>query len=406
MLAVPAVSAAPLQAPSTVDQVTTGASETQVSEAEQDVQGQTNYTRLYVDDDYRHIQLKPGESDSFTVSVRNDDDSEVTVDPHLYLPPTGDLPVKESWVSIDEGELTLNSDEQREITVDITIPEDANLGDYRGKIVMTNETITYPGAPPRPVHAATFTASVYKEPTIEITDRSYRSTQIQAGGAQTYSFTIENTGEQAVPVDPTMANERHTRYPSGENSELKRSWLTIDAPTEIPPGEIAHVNVTVEPPTDASVGRYNAELDLGLKDPARDDRNDYWQRVNLHFQVWDQPEEPFTTDFSVSREANNVTLTVNTDGLRQANAQPPNFDVEFEAPDGTTIEANRVQKSTTGRVDLAENSETMPARTYGPHNNRMTFTYQLDNPDAGEWEVNIMPESTTQFSYEIVRNEG
>jgi hypothetical protein len=61
--------------------------------------------------------------------------------------------------------------------------------------------------------------------------------------------------------------------------------LEIDAPSEIALGETETVNVTVTPPDDAERGRDDAELNRGIRDPARDKRDTHWQEIDLNVQV-------------------------------------------------------------------------------------------------------------------------
>jgi hypothetical protein len=365
----------------------------------------SNYTRLYVEDGYRSLDLKPGESDSFTVTVENGEDEAVTVDPHLYLPRVGDRPVEEEWVSIQGGETTLDAGEEQTVTVSVSVPESADLANYRGMVAFTNETVTYPGRPARPVHAASFHVEVYREPTVSVVDGEYMHAQVQAGESYTHSITVENTGEQAVPVNPKLNTDDGYHVVGGQESSFERSWVDIEAPSEIGAGETATVNVTITPPEDTDVGDYRAELDLGIKDPARDGRNNYWQRISLGVQVWEQPEDPYTTAVEVAEGTDAMTVKLSAPNHERVDTEPASFNVSLVAPDGTVIDAERVQTTERGHVDLAE-SEQSEDSAYGSVGGEQTMTYRVEEPAAGDWTVRIMPENTIQFGYEIVRNEG
>ncbi|MFC7132382.1 MULTISPECIES: NEW3 domain-containing protein [Salinibaculum] len=404
-LVAPAASAATTQVQPQADTPDAAATTGEASSS-QSGQAPTNYTRLYVEDNYRSLELKPGEETSFDVTVANEDEEAVTINPHLYVPPVGQQPVKSEWVSFSEDEVTLESGGETTITVDISVPEDADLGNYHGMIAMTDEMISYPGTPQRPVHAATFSVDVYEEPTVSIVDGQHMHTQIQADESYTHSIVIENTGEQAVPVDPTVNRERGYRVPPTETASFERSWMEIDAPSEIPAGETATVTVTVTPPADAAVGDYDVELNLGLKDPARTDQSEYWQQVGLGFQVWDQPEEPFTTSFDVSEETSTLTLKLDAPMGRAASADGASFDVSFVTPNGTTVDAERVSTTNSGHVDLADERAADDGSAYGTHGGDQTFTYRVEDPEAGEWTAEIMPENAIEFGYDIVRDES
>jgi hypothetical protein len=370
-----------------------------------------NYTRLYIDDRHQHLELKPGESTSFTVTVENGDDEAVEVSPEVYIPPRGERPIEESWVSIDTDSETLEPGEEREFEVEVSVPDDAELNDYGGMIAFTDEKITYPGQPERPVHSVSLNVDVWKEPTVEVRTDRHTFTRIQAGDSYTTEIVIENTGDEAVPVNPQLNPEDNGRHmPPTSRETVERSWFDIDAPNEVAPGETATVEVTVTAPDDADRGDYQAALDLGLKDPARPDRSNYWQRVDFRFQVWTQPEEPFETGFDVSSDAENIALELAAGASHYDNSEldSPSFDVTFVSPDGTEMDAKRVQVTNSGSVNLAEDrpEPTAEDSTYASDGDRQTFRYEVDDPEAGSWSVQIMPEDVMHFNYDIIRNEG
>jgi hypothetical protein len=184
--------------------------------------------------------------------------------------------------------------------------------------------------------------------------------------------------------------------------------VNIDAPSEIGAGETETVEITVSPPADAERGDYNAEIDLGLRDPARNERDSHWQELRLRFQVWTQPEEPFETSFGVREEATDATLKLESDRHPRTSGDgtEADFDVTFVSPDGTEIDAERVQVTDKGRVSLGdERRPTMSDGTYSAGGDHQTFKYRLDDPEAGTWSVRITPENTMEFNYEITRNE-
>lgn len=375
-----------------------------------------NYTRLYVDDEYHRLELKPGESESFEVTVENGEDGPVEITPGLFLPRVGDRPVEESWVSIEPGEATLEADAERTVTVTVSVPEDAELGQYRGAVRFTDETIQHPGRPPRPVHAATFRVQVTRDPTVFVRplDRGYR--QIEAGDSYTYSVQINNTGEESVPLDPTLQVREDRRPRPGAAPSADRAWFTIDAPSQVPAGESATVEVTVDVPEDASRDSYSAELDLGLRDPARPDGRDHWQRTRIRFEVWKQPDEPFGKVFDVSEGTDSVTVELSAGGRRNAEDEPASFDVSLVGPDGETVEPERVETTDRGHVDLSGDRRRYryaPAdggaasgSAYADEGGERVVRYRLDSPDSGEWTLRVMPEDTVRFRYEIIRDES
>ncbi len=367
--------------------------------------GETNYTRLYVDDQYRNVRLQPGGSETVTITVENGEDEAVDLSPKLFVPPRGERPVKSEWVSIESSDLELDAGEEREFDVTVSVPEDAEINRYAGEIALTDERISYPGRPEQPVNGVSLSVEVWQEPTVRVVSDTYMHSQVQAGDSFTREFVVKNTGEQAVPVNPELVTgDRYMPY--GDRNVLERSWVDIDSPGEIDPGETETIEVTVTPPDDADRGDYRAELDLGLKDPARPERSSHWQRVSLRFQVWTQPEEPYETAFEVSEDAENVTLDVSASRYRSADSDPASFDVTFVAPDGTEVDAERVSVTNRGSVDLGGARQRASSDgTYASGGESQTFEYRLDDPEAGSWSVRIMPENAMQFSYEITRDE-
>jgi hypothetical protein len=364
-----------------------------------------NYTRLYVDDQYQNLRLQPGESETITITVENGEDEAVDLSPHLFVPPRGERPIDEEWVTIETDDLELDAGETREFNVTVDVPEDVAINRYGGAVALTDETISYPGRPAQPVNGVSLSVEVWQEPTVRVVSDTYVHSQVQAGDSFTREIVVENTGDEAVPVNPELATDDRYR-PYDDRNTLDRSWVSFDAPNEIPAGEKATVAVTVSPPGDADRGDYRAEVDLGLKDPARSERSSHWQRVNVRFQVWTQPEEPFETSFDVSEDTEDVTLELAA-GRYGAGSANADFDVTFVAPDGETIDAERVSVTNSGSVNLGETRRaTTDDGTYASGGERQTFEYRLEDPDAGSWTVEIMPENAMQFSYDIVRNES
>jgi hypothetical protein len=370
-----------------------------------------NYTRLYIENQYRNLELKPGQSETVTVTVENGEDEAVTLSPRVATPPTPrQQAVDPSWVKIADDDTTLEADESREFDVTVSVPDDAEIGEYGGMIAFTDETVRYPGRPPQPVHSATLSVEVWQEPTVEISSDTHIYTRLQAGETFSREITVSNTGDEAVPVNPKFNAEDHRRHRPTERETLDRSWVTIESPSEIAPGETETVEITVEPPADADRGNYNAQVDLGISDPARDADRNYWQQVDLRFQMWTEPDEPFETEFQVSEDTTDVSLTLTAHEQPRASddRSPADFDVTFVAPDGSTMTAERVQRRDTGHVSLgAERDPRMQSsdETYAADGGQQEFTYRIDEPASGQWSVRITPENTMDFEYDITRTE-
>lgn len=161
----------------------------------------------------------------------------------------------------------------------------ASLGDVRGWIAFANGTIAAPGRPPQPIHATTLSVDVWCDPTVRVRAGRQLQAQIKAGERPTHSIVDENACEVAVPLSPDLATDRRGTCCGNCPVTLEHSLLEIDAPSEIALGETETVNVTVTPPDDAERGRDDAELNRGIRDPARDKRDTHWQEIDLNVQV-------------------------------------------------------------------------------------------------------------------------
>ena len=165
------------------------------------------------------------------------------------------------------------------------------------------------------------------------------------------------------------------------------------------------MTITVSVPESADRGRYNTEIDLGLRDPHRSDDNRWWQQVNLNLRVWQQPTDPFTTTVDVDNETDTLTLTLSEFSYRTQSTEDGEFEVTFVTPDGEVITPERVQEKQTGAVSLAEGDERRGQESDGPYSSDSgseTVTVQVEDPEAGEWEVRILPRNVLNFQYEIV----
>jgi hypothetical protein len=369
--------------------------------------GATNFTKLYVNAEDSYLDIKPGESASFTVRVKNGEDRALDVNPHLFTSPVAEYPLESEWVTID-GPDTLEAGQEVEYEVTVEVPEEAESASYRGQVAFTNETTaTRPGRPERPVHADYVRVEVWRPPTVKILSDTYLSTQVEAGDTVTRQIVIKNTGDEAVPLSPELGDRGHSCHGPHCENQLDPNWVDIDAPNQVQPGETATVTVSISPDEAADRGRYRTSIDLGLKDPNRDPRRDYWQQVNMNFVVWKQPSEPYEHEFEVTEETENVTLTLSPrtagDGER---AEEPSFDVTFVSPDGERIEAERVEVSERGFVDLGSRERGTSDGDYTTRRSTSKFVYVLDAPETGEWTVEIMPDNTIGFQYELTRNES
>jgi len=374
------------------------------SQAESD----SSYTELYIDSQHRSLELGPGDSKTVSVTVENGEDDAVRLTPRLFTPGIRTKPIPDSWVTIEDRTVTLDGGETTTINATVEVPDDAETRRYVGALAFTNETVSYPGRPAYPVHSATLDVEVVREPTVTVNSGSHGYVQAKTGDATTHEVVIENSGDQAIPLNPQLSREE--MYDRGGRSKsVEPSWFDISAPSEVEAGETVTVEVTVAPPADAERGRYDTQLDLGLRDPARSPDDDYWQQVDLSLEVWEQPTEPFEREITVDEDTEQMTLTLSTyDRRPSGTTATPSFNVTFVSPNGTTVDAQRVERSTSGDISLAEPEEATELQhgVYGTDGSEETFVYRVEDPAAGTWTAEILPENVIEFDYEVTRTES
>jgi hypothetical protein len=404
----PAIESAPAEdQPATANDESSGTADEDESAAGND--SAEEYVRLYIEDEYRHLELKPGESETFSVTIENGDETDVEITPDVFVPELGNQrPVKPDWVTIEPGDVTLEPDEEETFDVTVDVPEDAELARYQGTIALTDRTVSYENRPPRPVHSAGFSLTVYKEPIVRITQGDYLHARAQAGDTIERTITIENTGDQSVPLNPTLDIDSNRHYHGGDRQQLQRSWIDIDAPSQVAAGETVDVTVTIDVPGNAARGHYDTEFSLGLKDPHRRDDNQYWQRIDLSLEVWEQPDEPFETTVQIEDETETVSVTLDAGRNYRRGAsdvEAPTFDVVFVAPNGTVVPPEKVTRTQSGSVNLADDDpHALEQGAYSADGERHTVTYEVDSPESGEWTVRIMPHNAMYFGYEITQH--
>ncbi|MDY6775872.1 MAG: hypothetical protein SV253_07345 [Halobacteria archaeon] len=267
--------------------------------------------------------------------------------------------------------------------------------------------ISYPGRPSRHVHTANFNVNVWREPTVEILSDTYVHTQVKAGESVTREIRIGNTGETSVPLNPEMnGRDRNVVYSGDTPDKIDRSWLSVDAPTQIASGETATVELTVSPPSSVNRGDYRGEIDLGIKDPTRQSKNGYWQRMRLRTEVWKQPSEAFEVPFSVDSNTTEVRVKITSQSAHGESQRPEvDFDVSLTSPSGDEVEPEMVRTTNKGHVSLGNGGvrDSQTVGEYGVAGGSKEFVYTVENPSSGDWSADIMPHNTMRFDYEVVR---
>ena len=81
------------------------------------------FEKIRVDPAYKYLQLEPGDSENFTVTVENKDNKTIELKPRLLITPYTENFINESWISISPSEKSLKPGEKEEFEVKVSIPE-------------------------------------------------------------------------------------------------------------------------------------------------------------------------------------------------------------------------------------------------------------------------------------------
>lgn len=337
-----------------------------------------NYTKLLIIPKSKHFTAKPGDKLYFTIEIKNMDNKTVTIKPKIVPPPFPGVNTL-NWIKIEPSKLTLKPNEEKRLKVEITIPKDAERGNYLAQIALTNETIRSPYLPypmyPNSVHISVF---VQVPPSVIVYPRFIYG-RVEPGKSYTYNITIENTGNSTFSMNPELTSEEFY-IPGGRVSYLTKDMVEISAPKEIPPHSKVTVKVKVKFPKNAS-GSYHGCIDLNINDP---NLEDYLQKVDLSFTVRAKPKKPFVKVFNVYNVSKlNISVTVmNYDGSAS------DVDIRICSPSGPiNVSPTKISES------IKVVSFPYPKQTVGEYKVTSwteTFVYSIKNPRNGKWKVEVL----------------
>ena len=367
-----------------------------------------NFSKLQISPRHYGMDLMPGESDEITVTVKNPNNETVSVVPTVKDQPYSDYILDEAWVTITPVSAELEPDTEEEFTIEIEIPDDADRGHYGVQIAFTDDVMQTPYPMPYPnyINAFDLNVEVWKPPVIQI-QPSYMHDRVESGREYDYQIHLKNTGEEDIKIDPELKRERWHRYemmmPAFEDDAI-----TIDAPSVVPAGGTATVDVHLSVPAGAK-GGYEGGLDLNIDDPSIDE----WDgMVHLSFEVWTQPTEPFVKTFTAEIAAP-ITIGITSNQYRYdmcgggsgEDDEEPSFDVTLKGPSGDEVTLNRTMAIYHGSVNLGGSKCAPPweIASSGMYNVGHTSYVERYTADGaiGDWELNILPHYAEQFGYTI-----
>jgi len=402
------------------------------------------YQKITVDPAYKYLQMKPGDSESFTVTVINNDNKTIELKPRILITPYTQYFMNESWISINPSEKSLKSGEKEEFELKVSIPKDANVGSYAILVAFSDKVPegdvagTYPNFP----GTMQLNVQVWIPPTVQILT-PYVSDLVEAGKDYTYEIKLKNTGDKDIAISPKLTEGGVIYYgaisssvssSSASSSSVSSSnvplitesgqalgneAITIEAPEKIKAGQTAVVKLKLAVPADAK-GSYSGSLDLHIDDPGISNGGS----VPLNFRILPVLKEPYETTFE-ARTADPITVEVTAYqygyGLYAAGGNQDiiaSFNVSLKDPSGKEVKPALVSAKSIGSVSIVDNTYPQPrplleksstvVGSMGTSNQgsyqggTTTFVETYTVPGAaGKWTLSILPKNTDNFGYSV-----
>ncbi len=377
-----------------------------------------NFTKLEILPRYGNFRLQSGESKEMTITIKNKEKKTVSVKPNIVIPPFSEYIMDKEWITVTPASADIPAEGSQKFTLKASVPKDASVGYYNAQVAFTDEEMPspYPQPVPSYVHAFSLSIDVWTPPIIQITT-PYISDQLEAGKEYDYEIKLKNTGDKEVAIAPKISQENYMYGPYGmAESALPDSAITITAPKSVPAGATGSVKIHVKAPAD-SKGMYNGMIDLGIEDPSLQ-RFGGSGGVNLNFNVWKQPTEPFVKSFTL-KQPSPVTIEISSSyfgdlyrlamfagGMGTGNAKEPSFEIYLE---GGTGKAELKLEKTVIKGGVSMGGQIPPwemdsTGIYQDIGSQHIETYTA-NVTAGEWKLKVLPRDTDKFEYTITIGE-
>lgn len=343
-----------------------------------------NITKLVIQPGHKYTRLQPGDTRTFTFEVSNPTDKEVTVQPEIVQLPYSEYWLQEDWMNISVQKSTLSPNTETEIKVEVEVPEDAEMGHYSCRIALTNDTFDYPGYPVKYINAISLSVNVWVPPQVTVYPKYVRET-VEAGESHTYTIMVENKGDDEVNLDPKIHEDDIYYSPYRRPTGLTEDMVTIDSPPSVSPGSKAEVKVKVDIPSDTK-GSLRGSIDLGIDDPTI---KEHMQKVRMNLRVYYQPSEPYVKEVAINN-ASKLKFEVSASNYR---SDEGDFTANIISPTGHyNIEPTKTVES----VGVTLSDEMLPPwedaeGIYRVTHYEITEVYSIDNPEDGNWKLEVMP---------------
>ncbi len=383
---------------------------------------------VWVDTGYKYLQLKPGQSEEFTVTVMNRDEEDFEARPRVITSLWGEEVLEPEWITITPGSVEIKPEGKQEFTVNVSIPADAETGYYDTILTFSDLEEKVIRMYPYPEYSVSFELSVnvWTPPNVSLMTRSIYD-RVEAGNGYDYLIRVKNIADIDIPLAPHLIPEERSYY-MDDFMALAENQIAIDAPDVLKAGEEVELKLHIDVPGGAD-GSYYGTLDLGIDDPTV---REWDGRVSIDLGVWEQPEDPFTTTFISRTEGApmriDITTTTYGSAWRVSSSENlPYFDLSLEK-DGDMIEPELSGTSYTASVNLDRSpvlyrggimmddmmDEMAVAEEDFAGNGNMDFTprvYQegyrvytesyIIPSQIGKWELSILGHNAESFEYSI-----
>lgn len=384
------------------------------------------FDKIRIDPAYKYLELKPGDSKNFTVTIENKDNKTIELKPKPVITPYTENFINESWISISPSEKSLKPGEKQEFQVKVDIPKDADLGNYAVLIAFTEKVPegdvagSYPNSP----GTMQLNIQVLVKPSVQILT-PYVNDLVEAGKNYTYEIKLRNTGSKDIAISPELTESMV--YSVGMPQQaFGDDAIRLEAPDKIKAGQTAIVNLTLAVPATAK-GSYNGNINLHIDDPGI---REYEGMVSLSFRTLPVPEKPYENTFEAGTN-DPITLEIRANqygfGLYTNGGNrdlTPSFNVSLTDPSGNKVTPTLVNTKYSGSINIVDDTYPQPlyslpymssiaagsmatgnmeTKTQGSYQGgTTTFVKTYTTPGAvGKWKLSIYPENTESFDYTV-----